>query len=61
MARTFNCGIGLIIFVSPDKAETMLASLRNDIEPDATIIGALRPRKETSAVILNNSHHWQGK
>jgi phosphoribosylformylglycinamidine cyclo-ligase len=61
MARTFNCGIGLIIFASPDKAETMLADLHADVEPDATIIGALRPRNDTKAVVLNNSHHWQGK
>ncbi|WP_438997102.1 phosphoribosylformylglycinamidine cyclo-ligase [Candidatus Puniceispirillum sp.] len=61
MARTFNCGIGLIIFVSPDQAEAMITSLHAGIEPDATIIGSLRPRENAPPVVLNNSHHWQGK
>jgi phosphoribosylaminoimidazole (AIR) synthetase len=29
LARTFNCGIGLIIYVEADKADAVLQALKN--------------------------------
>lgn len=41
MRRTFNCGIGMIAAVAPDKAETVVAAL-NQAGEKAAIIGALK-------------------
>ena len=58
LARTFNCGIGMLIFVAADAAEDVLAALQAGPEPDATIVGALAPRGDGPAVILNNRSQW---
>ena len=53
MARTFNCGIGMIIIVSPDKARPALECLREHGET-ATIIGEIC-RVQKSAPRINIS------
>ena len=61
LLRTFNCGIGLIIYVAADKADAVLQALKNGPEPEALIIGKLVSRDEGDAVILENSGHWLGQ
>ncbi|MDA8797858.1 phosphoribosylformylglycinamidine cyclo-ligase [Alphaproteobacteria bacterium] len=61
LARTFNCGIGLIIYVEAEKADAVLQALKNGPEPDALIIGKLGNRYGGDAVILENSDHWLGQ
>ena len=39
MARTFNCGVGMIIVVGQDKVEAALESLRSNGEEGAFVIG----------------------
>jgi len=61
MARTFNCGIGMLIFVAADNAEAVLAALRagdEPAEPDAVIAGSLTARGDGPAVILHNLDQW---
>ena len=60
LARTFNCGIGLIIYVEADKADAVLQALKNGPEPDALTIGKLVSRDGSDAVILENSDRWLG-
>lgn len=39
MARTFNCGVGMVIIVAADKADAALKSLRENGEPKAFVMG----------------------
>ena len=43
MARTFNCGIGMVLVVAPDRADAVRGILANAGETVATI-GTIRPR-----------------
>jgi phosphoribosylformylglycinamidine cyclo-ligase len=43
MLRTFNCGVGMLVAVAPDDAETLVTMLNADGER-ASIVGALAPR-----------------
>ncbi len=61
LARTFNCGIGLIIYVEPRKADQVLQALKAGPEPNACIIGKLIERDGREAVILNKSDNWLSK
>ena len=58
LARTFNCGIGLIMFVEADSAEACLNALRKGPEPYAWIAGELCPRDGGEAVLLENQNSW---
>lgn len=58
MARTFNCGIGMLIFVSRDKADACLAALRDGPEPDAWIAGHLATRGDGPAVDFSGQDDW---
>jgi phosphoribosylformylglycinamidine cyclo-ligase len=58
LARTFNCGIGLLIFVAAGSANATLAALQKGPEPDAWIAGHLAVRTTKDAVILNHSDGW---
>ena len=58
LARTFNCGIGLIMFVEADCAEACLKALRGGPEPDAWIAGELCSRDGGDPVILVNHGGW---
>lgn len=39
MARTFNCGIGMVIVVAEEKVEQALQSIRQNGEPEAFVVG----------------------
>lgn len=54
MYRTFNCGLGMIICVSPDQATQALEILNRDSE-QASIIGSIEAREDGSqaAVVLS--------
>ena len=41
MARTFNCGIGMAVIVSPDRADEIARKLTADTEEDAFEIGKI--------------------
>jgi phosphoribosylformylglycinamidine cyclo-ligase len=58
LARTFNCGIGLLIFVDNKKSDDVLSALQNGPEPDAWIAGKLTNRRADGAVILDQSDYW---
>jgi len=58
MARTFNCGIGMLIFVSQDKADACLAALRDGPEPEAWVAGHLATRGDGAAVSFSGQDHW---
>jgi phosphoribosylformylglycinamidine cyclo-ligase len=59
LARTFNCGVGLIIFVEQDRADACLTALHAGPEPDAAVIGRLEQRGQSNPVILDNLDSWQ--
>ena len=61
LARTFNCGIGLLIFVDSKKSDDVLIALQNGPEPDAWIAGKLTNRDTDSAVVLDQSDSWLGR
>jgi len=58
LARTFNCGIGLLMFVEADRAEACLKALHEGPEPEAWIAGELCTRNDHEAVILENQDNW---
>ena len=58
LARTFNCGIGMLFFAASDSADALLAALVEGPEPDAWIAGRLIERESQPAVILQNSESW---
>ena len=58
LARTFNCGIGLLIFVDSNKSEDVLSTLQNGPEPNAWIAGKLTNRHTDSAVMLDQNDSW---
>ena len=59
LARTFNCGIGLIIFVDASKADEVLGALQTGPEPEAYIVGELVKRGDQPAVILEGVDNWR--
>ena len=52
LARTFNCGIGMLVYVSAETADDALKAIQQTGE-DAYMIGEMVAR-ETEAVILND-------
>lgn len=58
LARTFNCGIGLIIYVDASKASAVLDALKTGPEPEACIVGNLVERDNQPAVIFDGIEHW---
>lgn len=53
MYRTFNCGVGMVICVSPEKSEEAVESLQNSGE-NAWIIGKVAQRDQQSAALVLN-------
>ena len=59
LARTFNCGIGMLLFVDEAHAEKCLDALRNGPEPTAWIAGKLGARKpDEPAVRFTGLDTW---
>ncbi len=58
LARTFNCGIGLLIFVAANNANAMLTALQDGPEPKAWIAGHLATRTSKNAVIMDHIEKW---
>jgi len=58
LARTFNCGIGMLIFVKADHAEDCLAALREGPEPAAWVAGHLTLRGDGPAVSFTGQESW---
>jgi len=60
LARTFNCGVGMVVVVSADKAEAAAKTLR---EHGETVyrIGAIRPRQgdEAQSQVLGADEAWR--
>ena len=61
LARTFNCGIGLLIFVDSNKSDDVLSALQNGPEPDAWVVGKLINRDTDNCVVLDQSDSWLGR
>ena len=58
LARTFNCGIGMIVIVKPDQAETITKKLRDSGER-VFQIGHLKARAPgAQPVIIENMDDW---
>jgi phosphoribosylformylglycinamidine cyclo-ligase len=57
MLRTFNCGIGMLIFVAEAEAENTLACLQNCGEK-AWIAGNLRGRENSDSVLFYNEKEF---
>ena len=58
LARTFNCGIGMLLFVGADEADACLAALRDGPEPGAWIAGRLGARDGGPAVSFIGQDSW---
>jgi phosphoribosylformylglycinamidine cyclo-ligase len=58
LARTFNCGIGMLICVSSADAENCLAALQKNGEPAAWIAGKLTVRDDDPAVEFVSMDSW---
>lgn len=56
MARTFNCGVGMVIVVAKDKAGVALQSLRDNGEEEAFVIGQVTSKP---GVQYTNMDQWQ--
>ncbi|KAI8811584.1 phosphoribosylglycinamide synthetase [Cladochytrium replicatum] len=61
MARTFNCGIGMVAIVAAEDADAVIAELQKAGEPNLYKIGVLSKRNEgeNSVVLLNAEQAWQ--
>ena len=57
-ARTFNCGIGGIIFVQEDKADKLLNVIKENGE-DAWIAGQMEKRNQESVIIEDIETSWR--
>ena len=58
LARTFNCGIGMLLFVAAETADAMITALKAGPEPDAWIAGKLIERGTEQPVLLTNAVAW---
>ena len=56
-ARTFNCGIGGLVFVSPDKADATLQAIHMTGE-DAWTAGTIERRIDASVILDGASAAW---
>jgi phosphoribosylformylglycinamidine cyclo-ligase len=58
MVHTFNCGIGMLIYVAEDKAEDALKHLAANGAGDAVIAGTLVVRADDEPVRLTGLGRW---
>ncbi|KAJ1943385.1 hypothetical protein EC988_006246, partial [Linderina pennispora] len=61
MARTFNCGIGMVMVVAKEHVDTVVAELTQSGE-SAYVIGSVVPvdaqASETERVNVSNTQAW---
>lgn len=60
MARTFNCGIGMLIYVEADKAADALALLQDHGAAEAVVAGRIRADDGGAQVSLSGLDRWLG-
>ena len=60
MALTFNCGIGMLIYVAEDKTEAALKILAENGAADAVLAGKLVERGDGDSVRLTGHDRWRG-
>lgn len=60
MALTFNCGIGMLIYVADDKVEAALKLLAENGAGDAVPAGKLVARGDGDSVRLSGLDRWRG-
>lgn len=58
MARTFNCGVGMVIVVGADQAQAALDSLRQNGETDAFLMGQVIAQPGVEYVGMES---WEAK
>lgn len=58
MARTFNCGIGMLLYAPADRAEDLLATLAANGAADAAIVGRIVERDGGEPVRLQGLDIW---
>ncbi|KAI8868403.1 phosphoribosylamine--glycine ligase [Ramicandelaber brevisporus] len=62
MARTFNCGIGMVLVAAAEDAESIVAGLKAAGEPNAFVIGKIVQRDvntpEEQLVTVGNTEKW---
>lgn len=59
MARTFNCGIGMVLVVAADKVDSVLEQLSKNGEKYVYRMGSIVPRDSIPgehSVIVENMH-----
>ena len=59
MARTFNCGIGMVLIASPDKLQNLqqiLSANGETVFPIGRVVAAPEPR----TILLNAETQWPG-
>lgn len=61
LARTFNCGIGMVVVVAPEQCDRAMALLRQGGET-VWQIGRIRPRRgsEAQSQVVNTDLAWPG-
>jgi phosphoribosylformylglycinamidine cyclo-ligase len=59
MARTFNCGIGMLIYVAPDNVDDALSVLRENGADDAVVAGRVHEKNDGPAVSINGLDQWR--
>lgn len=55
MLRTFNCGVGMVVIVSPDDKDAVVAALQAEGEAPVEM-GLLQERKTEEAQVLYHNH-----
>ncbi len=58
MARTFNCGVGMLIYVPADRAADALALLRETDSSDAAVVGRVVDKDDGPSVRLAGLDKW---
>ena len=56
-ARTFNCGIGGLVFVQEEKADSLLRTIQETGE-DAWLVGQIEKRKKDAVILEGTENSW---
>lgn len=58
-ARTFNCGIGMVLVVPQDRVNQVLASLNANGEPGSAVVGSVTDVSGDKRVDLQGLESWE--